>query len=100
MSADAATILLDQQNHYNQKLGKCFALLEWHYDAGRKNGSWFNHMWLYDVFENSEYGEMTQETSIGADFKSTENILSCKVMGTVCKTVPEFNHLTEQYLSQ
>lgn len=28
---DKNTLLLTQQNHYNQSRGKCYAFIEWHY---------------------------------------------------------------------
>jgi len=58
-SVDKATLLLNFHNHYNRALGKCFITTEWHYkEEGSKTGSWYNLMYLHDVYENQEYGRL------------------------------------------
>jgi len=62
---DKETTLVDFSDHYDKKKNKCFILVERHYNsnlAGPNGNSWTNHMSLYAVYENSEYGEFCGES--------------------------------------
>jgi hypothetical protein len=65
-SRDKDTALLDYRNHYNKKENKCFVLVEYHYNsklAGPGGTSWTNLMSLWDVYENSQYGDFPRITT-------------------------------------
>jgi len=93
-------LLLDYRNHYDKKLNKCFILVEYHYKFG-EGLSWMNDMSLWDVYENSKYGDFSENHTIVAkpDFRSGDEVITCEVTGTQCKTVQEFNNLISPYLN-
>lgn len=102
-TVDKGTMLLDYHNHFNRSLGKCFILVEWHYaDAASKTGSWFNSVKLSDVYENLEYGELSEHTRIVLEptISSEKAILDCHVSGAKCKTSEEFGELVQHFMSE
>lgn len=54
--SDKSTILLTYSDHYNKRLNKCFIFVEFHSWLGSST-IWANNMNLWDVQENSKYGE-------------------------------------------
>jgi len=97
---DKDTILLDYTNHYNQSLGKCFILVEWHSNTVTDRGEWFNTIELYDVFENNKYASVTDLTTIDQKtFESSKKTINCEADGEKCKTLPEFYEKTRGYMS-
>jgi hypothetical protein len=96
--ADKGTILLTQHNHYNQTLGKCFVLIEWHYNGGG-TGSWYNVMTIHDAYENESYGSFSEYNHVGADYKTTASIYNCQVQGSKCSSVDQFNQQVQQFMS-
>jgi hypothetical protein len=60
---DKDTILLDYSSHYNRAQNKCFVLVEFHYTLD-KSGSWTGDMMLWDVYENTKYGNFTENHMI------------------------------------
>ena len=90
-------MLLDQHNHYSKALGKCFVMIEWHYnDVISKTGSWNNIIKLYDVYQRDEYGDFFEytDTSFQPQLKSEKTVYTCRVYGSDCKSIEEFNQLT------
>lgn len=103
-SRDKDTMLLDHQNHYDAKQNKCFIFVEYHFktqSAGPKEDSWINDMTLYDVLENSKYGEFSEShlTYFDSQLSSRDILISCEVYGEKCKTVDEFNNLMRPYMN-
>jgi hypothetical protein len=96
---DKATILLDFTNHYNKSLNKCFILVEYHYSEG-SSGSWVNDMMLWDVYENSKYGNVNVNHFVSSKpgSETEDRIYGCE-LGKKCKTVEEFNELVRPYMN-
>lgn len=99
-SADKDTIILDFENHYNKAQNKCFELVEYHYNFG-PNGSWINHMSLWDVYENTKYGDFAESTTIffSPHYESKKSVSTCEVLGKKCTTVDEFNNLVRPFMN-
>ena len=91
--SDRKTILLDYSDHYSRSQNKCFLLVEDHYQYS--NNWWANMMSLWDIYENTKYGEINVNhyTDFKPEFASREEVNSCKVWGKKCSTVDEFNDL-------
>jgi hypothetical protein len=97
---DATTILLEQHNHFNQVLGKCFVIVEWHYNIGR-GGSWQNVIKLFDVFQRDEYGDFSENTSVSfaPSYTTNKRIYRCTVDGSKCESIEGFNQLAARFMS-
>lgn len=97
---DKSTTLLDYTNHYHKNLNKCFILVEYHYSVDASS-SWMNDMTLWDVYENSKYGNFAESHTIR--FKPTvdshDEVITCELLGKKCKTIEEFNNFTRSYLN-
>lgn len=101
LPADKDTVLLDHTNHYNKTQNKCFAIVEYHFNTG-KLASWANYMTLWDIYENSKYGEFREvhtNSIVDGKFQGDDRLDSCQVAGQQCKSVEEFNNLTRPYMS-
>jgi len=101
---DKNTVLLDQTNHYNRKMNKCFIMVEYHYNSGRGpvGEPWYNDISLWDVFENSKYAGFTESHivyPISSKLSPEDKVDHCDVAGTACKTLDEFNSLTRSYMN-
>jgi len=98
---DNTTILLDQHNHYNRTLGKCFVMVEWHYrEKASKTGDWYNVIQLHDVYQGDEYGDFGLFTMIlPPDYKTDERVYTCRVNGKDCKSIEEFSSLTQHFMT-
>ena len=101
---DKETILVDFSDHYDKKNNKCFILVERHYEsnlAGPNGTSWTNHISLYDVYENSEYGEFAENhyTYWKPKLNTSEEVISCKVHGSDCKTSDQFDNLVRPFMN-
>jgi hypothetical protein len=96
------TILLDYSNHYNKEQNKCFVVVEWHYKAAfYGEGSWTNHMSLWDLYENTKLGEAVEQHIITFKPISTRTELqSCNVLDKKCTTVVEFDDLVRPCMSK
>ena len=101
-SNDKDTILLDHSNHYNKEQNKCFIVVEWHYKSSYYGeGSWTNHMSLWDVYENTRLGEVVEQHIIEFKPPSTRNeVQSCSMLDKKCSTVAEFDDLARPYMSK
>jgi len=58
-SPDKDTTLLDETNHYNRKMNKCFVVVEYHYTAG-SGPTWYNDITMWDVYENLKYATFSE----------------------------------------
>lgn len=99
--ADKDTVLLDETNHFNKKMNKCFVLVEYHFNAGY-GGSWYNDITLWDVFENSKYAAFTEDHinyPLASKLDPVDRISMCDVAGTKCKALAEFNNMTRSYMN-
>ena len=98
---DKDTILLNFTNHYSAKLNRCFILVESHYNSRLAWESWTNDMDLYDVYENSEYAQFGENhyTYWKPKYSTGDEVITCEVSGTKCKTGGEFNNLVGQYMN-
>jgi|GEM_PF-3459592 len=102
--ADKDTILLNYTNHYSAKQNKCFILVEYHYHshlAAPGGDSWTNDINLYDVYENAKYAQFDENhyEYWKPKYSTGDEVITCEVSGTKCKTGQEFNHLVGQYLN-
>jgi hypothetical protein len=99
-TADKSTMLLEYNNHYNKASNKCFVFVEYHFSFG-PTGSWINNMTLWDVYENSKYGDFGESTTIflKPPYESKSSVSTCVVLGNKCTTVEEFNNLVRPYLN-
>lgn len=100
---DKDTILLNYTDHYDAKLNKCFILVEYHYNsrlAGPGGDSWTNDMGLFDVYENAKYAQFNENhyTYMKPKSSTGDEVITCEVSGTQCKTGAEFNGLIRQYM--
>ena len=95
-STEKFTTLLDYRSHYNKGLNKCFILVEYHYSLD-KDGSWMNHMSVWDVYENVEYGQFVQNHM---NFGKVQNnkVIGCQLAGNKCTSLDQFNGLVHSYL--
>ncbi|WP_353066444.1 hypothetical protein RBB77_08370 [Tunturibacter psychrotolerans] len=101
---DKQTILLDFTNYYNAKHNKCLILVEYHYNsqfAGPGGNSWTNDMSLTDVYENAKYAYFAENhiTNFKPTIETHEEVISCDVERTKCKTGDEFNNLLRPYMN-
>jgi hypothetical protein len=96
---DRTTIMLHHRNHYNSSLNKCFVLVENHYrQAGSKTGSWYNNIALYDVYENSSYGKMSEWHEIAPDYTDNLHMFDCEVNGKKCTSTEEFSRAANLFM--
>jgi hypothetical protein len=98
---DKHTIFLDETNHYNRKMNKCFVVIE-HHEGSEHPGFWYNYISLWDVFENTKYGEFNEAHLVDSHDPNANpkvQVYGCEVYGTKCKSLDEFNNLTRSYLN-
>jgi hypothetical protein len=103
-SRDKDTVLLDFTNHYNKKGNKCFILVEFHYNnnfVGPGGTGWTNHMSLWDIYENSKYGELVENhyTYFKPTVTTSNELVTCDMLGQKCKSMDEFNGFIRPYLN-
>ena len=83
------------ENHYNEKLGKCFIMI--YTTSAHKNGL-SRYIFLQDAFENRDYGECF--FSLVKDGKN--QMFTCRVMlpdgEKICHSFEEFIELTKYYM--
>ncbi len=101
-SSDKDTVLLDYSNHYNKEQNKCFLVVEWHYKSSfYGEGSWTNHLSLWDVYENAKLGEFVEQHIITFKPPSTRTeVQGCNVLDKKCMTVAEFDDLVRPYMNK
>ena len=100
-SADENTKLLNYTNHYSSRLGKCYIRVEYNFTTGEQEGApWTNTITLVDAFEGAKFGWFAENHFVTLQPKDQErNRLSlCKVANTKCKSLEEFNKLSQSYM--
>jgi hypothetical protein len=97
---DKDTALLDYTDHYNKSMNKCFILVEFHYSMGT-GPSWVNDISLWDVNENSKYGDINVSHYIYSkpEMKNEDSVGGCTMLDKKCKTLDEFNQLASSYMN-
>lgn len=100
-SADTKTVTLDYTNHYNKSLNKCFVAVEHHYFLWGNfvDGAWVTSIMLWDIYENSRYGNFAQHHLISKSQTFSDSVLTCELSDKKCTTVEQFNELVRPYLS-
>ena len=100
-SSDKNTLLLHYINHYHKPRNKCYILVEYHYSIGDKTASWVNHMSVYDMYENTEYGSFSENHMIyyKPEVRTEDRVFVCKFLRKECKSLEEFNGLISPYLN-
>jgi len=101
--ADKSTTVLDHYNHFNKEMGKCFALVEWHYsDVDSKTGSWFLVIKIVDVYERNVYADFSQYTDIrfSPTPSSEDRVLVCEVDDVKCSDMEHFHRMSAHFMSQ
>ncbi|MDD4901562.1 MAG: membrane lipoprotein lipid attachment site-containing protein [Patescibacteria group bacterium] len=92
-SIPTGMLALDYQNHYNKTLDKCFILIIFNFKTDIGDGSpasYTNDKFLYDVYENVQYGTID----------ITDKILQkCEVSSKKCVSLDDFNNLSESYMN-
>src|SRR5215469_6222230 len=61
--ADKDTVLLTYSNHYNKSQNKCFIEIEYHFSV-HPPPSWVNDMEIWDIYENTKYGDISVRTMV------------------------------------
>jgi hypothetical protein len=98
---DKDTLLLDYRNHYNKNLNKCFIFVEYHYSSDKSGASWMNNITVWDVYENSKFGEFIENHIIfgeGVNAPTTQ-FKNCEFFGKKCTTLSEFNQMMQTYMN-
>lgn len=104
-SHDKDTIYLDFIDHYNAKFNRCLIIVEYHYNShlvGPRGESWTKIINMYDVYENSQHADFSENHYIyikPTNISNNEEVIRCDVEGRKCKTADEFNDLTRPYMS-
>ncbi len=100
-SNDNKTLLLNHTNHYNKSLNKCFVAVENHYSlwGNLANGAWVKSATIWDVYENSKYGELAENHMISNSTEFKALLLVCEVLDKKCSTAEEFNALVRPYFN-
>ncbi|WP_076867006.1 hypothetical protein [Bradyrhizobium mercantei] len=89
-TATGGSEMFNYENHYSQKLNKCFYLeVATFFEKNERSTS----MRLYDLNENKEYGHYWH--SFGS-----LNSVDCGVGDTRCSTEDEFRKLAKPYLEE
>jgi len=97
-NTDKNTMLLDFSNHYNKGSNQCFIFVENHRRVGT-GSSWANNMSLWDVFENSKYGDFAEGHMLDLQFKDDPTVHTCEVLGKKCTTADKFNEMAQPYMN-
>jgi hypothetical protein len=85
-NTDKGQVVANYQNHYSERLNKCFYLeISTTYEKVKDKTESLKMMRLYDINENKEYANYTGG-------------LLCTVNGTSCGSEQEFTQLIKQYM--
>lgn len=103
-SREKDTQFLDFTDHYNAKLNKCLIVVEYHYNShlvGARGESWTNDMTLFDVYENYKAATFSENHYIywKPTPSTNQEVTTCEVEGTNCKTLDEFDNLLRRYMT-
>jgi hypothetical protein len=79
---------IDYTNHYSPKYDQCFILIsETSLDQTDKSRAVFQ--WLYDVFANKEYANITYNNN---------SMVFCSILVGECKSSTEYNSYVSKYM--
>lgn len=92
------TMLLDFSNHYNKSSNKCFIFVEYHFGHA-VGASWTNNITLWDVYENSKYGDFAENHFISYSGEPKDTVITCEVLDKKCTSVDQFNSLVQPYMN-
>jgi hypothetical protein len=97
---DKDTAMLTYSNHYNRSHNKCFLFVEWHYNMG-KQGSWTNHMSLWDVNENVQYADFSQGHLVMTvpEYHVEHQRVQCHTNTKNCASEDDFNAFVKPFLN-
>jgi hypothetical protein len=97
--SDKDTLLLDFSNRYDKATNQCFILVEHHFRSSDRDSSWTNNMSLWNVYENSQYGDFREAYII--DFKNPpkNELFTCTMLDTKCTSLDQFNSLVQPYMN-
>jgi hypothetical protein len=88
-------------NHYNEKLNKCFMLIE-NTDAKTTPGAIYTNRGLYDAFERKSFGEYMRSTADGKKYWEAKpfvcNVTQPSGESVTCKSPDEFDELIKIYM--
>lgn len=96
-SRDKDTLLLDFSNHYNKSSNSCMIFVEYHFRSGADGC--FNDMSLWNVYENSKYGQFVESYVINNKGPSGTNVSTCEVGAQKCTNVDQFNAMMQPYMN-
>ncbi len=75
-------------NHYSMKYNQCFILIsEYAFDPTDKSHAVFQ--WLYNVFENKQYAQITYNNA---------STIFCSILPSDCKSSTEYNRYVSEYM--
>jgi hypothetical protein len=94
------TLFLDFTNHYNRAENRCYIRVEHHTAyAPKLTSDWFNHLTIYNVYENNEVAQLTLVNRIRVNEPNLKSeIISCTVYGETCKSPDEFYAKTNPFM--
>lgn len=87
--------------HYNQVKKACFIMVEHHMKSiFGEDGSWSNVMGIWDVLENNKYASIQVDHLIHRkpEYSVGDSTVECEVAGKECKSLDEFNAMTQPYM--
>jgi hypothetical protein len=94
---DKDTIMQTYSNHYNRAQNKCFIFIEWNYRLGTGQ-SWASHMSLWDVNDNVQRADFSQNHIVYKDLHTEDGRVYCEI-GKPCSTENEFEAFTRPFLN-
>ena len=94
------TVFLDFTNHYNRSENRCYIRVEHHTDyAPKVTSDWYNHIAIYNVYENDEVADLTLLNRIRVNEPDTKSeMVSCNFQGVTCKSPDEFYAKTNPFM--
>jgi len=99
---DKDTLFLDYEDHYSKSLSSCFIDVELHTqeDTGKTgNDAWNNDISLWNVYENSKYGQFFEDHFTDFKHPPTDNVTECDVAQQKCTSPAQFNSLASRYMA-
>jgi hypothetical protein len=97
-SRDNDTSLLTYSNHYHEASNECLIVVEYHFNQ-KVMDSWFNDITLWNVYENSKYGNFVEVHSTDYKGELKNRVDNCEVAGKKCTSIDQFNGLVQPYMN-
>jgi len=97
-SREKDTSLLTYSNHYNKASNECLIVVEYHFNQDAMD-SWFNDIGLWNVYENSKYGNFVEVHSTDYTKNIPNRVDTCEVVGQKCTNIDQFNGLIQPYMN-